>query len=147
MTRKEAREQAFILVFEKLFQKDCSMEEIIALGDELSVPGDAENTLAKANGFTKELALGVEKEGVHIDALIGKYAIGWKIGRIPKVTLSILKIALYEMSYCENVPVSVSINEAVDLAKKYSTKEDSAFINGILGSYSRDLEKNDVSGD
>ncbi len=71
------------------------------------------------------------------DEIIEKYANGWKLSRIPKVNLSVLRLALCEIIYIDGVPENVAINEAVELAKKYSGKEDFSFVNGILGSYSR----------
>ena len=68
-------------------------------------------------------------------------AIGWSLGRIAKVDLSILRLALYEMLYREDVPTSVAINEAVELSHVYSTPEAASFINGILGSVARSLEE------
>ena len=73
-----------------------------------------------------------------VDAVIDKYSIGWKKSRLPKTTLAILRLAICEMMFVDSIPESVSINEAVELAKKYATAEDASFVNGILGSYSRD---------
>ena len=61
---------------------------------------------------------------------------GWKLSRIPKVALAVMRLAIYEMKYEKTVPVSVSINEAVELAKKY-TIDDSSFVNGVLGAVAR----------
>ena len=62
---------------------------------------------------------------------------GWTIERVSKVDLALLKLAIYEMKYADSVPDNVAINEAVELAKKYSSKDDASFINGILGAISR----------
>ena len=67
-----------------------------------------------------------------LDTIISDNAIGWKINRISKVSLCILRLAIYEIKFMDDIPVSVSINEAVELAKKYATQEDANFINGIL---------------
>ena len=72
-----------------------------------------------------------------LDEIIERYSNGWKLNRIPKVNLSVLRLALAEIIYVDSVPENVAINEAVELAKKYSGNEDYSFINGILGSYSR----------
>ncbi len=69
--------------------------------------------------------------------LISKYLKSWKLSRLPKVSLAILYVAIYEMKYADSVPDNVAINEAVELAKKYSSKDDASFINGILGAISR----------
>ncbi len=73
-----------------------------------------------------------------IAALIEKYSKGWSIDRISRVAISALRLAISEIKYLEDIPVAVSINEAVELVKKYATTEDAAFINGILGSISRE---------
>ena len=75
-----------------------------------------------------------------IDAKITENLRGWKLNRISKVSLSLMRIAVYEMLYMDDIPHSVSINEAVTLAKKYSTQDDSSFINGVLGSVSKTVE-------
>ena len=75
---------------------------------------------------------------VELDSLIAKYSKGWKLNRIPKVNLAILRIAVYEIIFENDTPDSVAINEAVELAKKYSGSDDSAFINGILGAVVRE---------
>ena len=139
MKRKLAREQAFVILFESSFQKDNSMSEIIDLYNELSEQWEHIQIPEKIDDFAKSIALGVEEKIGELNEYIEKYAVGWKIARIPKVTLSILRLSMYEMKYMD-VPVGVSINEAVDIAKKYSTKEDASFINGILGSFSKELE-------
>ena len=73
-----------------------------------------------------------------IDELIDRYSVRWKTSRLPKVDLAILRLALAEICYLTDIPVSVTINEAVELAKKYSTEKSSKFINGVLGSAARD---------
>ncbi len=76
-----------------------------------------------------------------LDTLIEQNAVGWRLSRIGKVDLSILRLAIYEMLCREDVPESVAINEAVELAKKYSEPKSKQFINGILGSISRSKKK------
>lgn len=128
MNRSEMREQAFVLLYESEFFKDrlCSeLEEIYS------------ENIAELSDYAKQLFEGTAEQIEQLDAVIEKYLKGWKLNRVSKVNLSILRLALYEMNNCESVPESVVINEAVELAKKYSGKEDSRFINGILGSYSR----------
>lgn len=138
MNRKQAREQAFILIFEYAFQPECKMCSIIETFNEIAAnPHTGDLALAPVDKFAARLALGTEETREQSDQVITQYAIGWKLKRIPKVTLSILRLAIYEMNHAEEIPVSVTINEAVELAKKYSTKEDASFINGVLGSYSR----------
>ena len=123
MTRREAREEAFILIFEKQFNL-ADTNEILEIA--------AEVRDLKPNSYIKTVFNGVYENIKSIDSVISENAIGWKIGRISKVSLCILRLAIFEIKYMEDIPVSVSINEAVELAKKYATKDDASFINGIL---------------
>lgn len=130
MTRREAREQAFVLIFEKSFRLDETV---------LDIAEDAfdEDQIEK-DDFALMLAKKTEENLEDIDIYIEKYSRGWSIKRIPRVALAILRIAICEMLYVEEVPVGVSINEAVELAKTYAGENDGSFINGILGSVSRE---------
>ncbi len=128
MNRKAEREQAFILIFEKSFRSD-SVEEIIE--DALN----AENY--EHSDFSESCFRGVYDNLNEIDSIIEKNLTGWTIGRISKVALSILRLAIYEIKYVDSVPVGASINEAVELCKKYATNEDSSYVNGVLGSVAR----------
>ena len=76
-----------------------------------------------------------------VDKIIGKFSEKRVISRIPKVSLAILRLAFYEIKFCEKVPENVAISEAVLLAKKYAADNDVSFINGVLGAYSRGAEK------
>lgn len=130
MTRKMAREEAFILIFEKAFN-DSSIDEILELA--------AEVRELKPDEYIKKVFTGVFENIEEIDAIISEYAVGWKIQRISKTALSLLRLAIFEIKYIDDIPNSVSINEAVDLCKKYATKEDSAFLNGILSTVVKNL--------
>lgn len=130
LTRSQEREQAFVLLFEKEFQPELSMEDILNLS--------LESDYIEDSAFTKTLALTAQEKQTEVDRKITEYAVGWTIDRMTKVSLAILRLAVAEMMFVDDVPVGVSINEAVELAKKYAGKEDSAFINGILGNISRE---------
>lgn len=123
MTRKMAREEAFILIFEKAFN-DGTIEEILELASQVRdlEPDDYINRVFK----------GVYDNIEELDGIISENAVGWKINRISKTTLSVLRLSIFEIKYLEDIPNSVSINEAVELCKKYATKEDASFVNGIL---------------
>lgn len=123
MTRKQAREEAFILIFEKEFNSD-SLEDILSLAEEVR---DIE-----ADEYIKNVFFGVFENVNVIDGIISDNAVGWSIKRITKTALAILRLAIYEIKFYSEIPSAVSINEAVELAKKYATKEDASFINGIL---------------
>ena len=90
-------------------------------------------TEAGVTGYSRQLYEAFALHREEIDAEIEKNSIKWKIQRMPVVDLSILRLALTEISYIDTIPVSVSINEAVNLAKKFSTDKSSSFINGVLG--------------
>ena len=131
ISRYKMREQAFILCFEMLFS-DTDIDE---LADNA---GDARDEFL--SDYAVSCAKGVKEHGEEIDARISEnLKAGWKISRISKVSLALLRLAVYEMLYRDDVPVSVSINEAVELSKKYSTKDDTSFINGVLGAVSKSL--------
>lgn len=125
MTRKMAREEAFILIFEKAFN-DCTTEEILEIA--------AEVRDLKPDDYIERVFNGVYANLSEIDGIISENAVGWKINRISKTALSVLRLGIFEIKYIEEIPNSVSINEAVELCKKYSTKEEASFVNGILAS-------------
>lgn len=130
ISRYKKREQTFLIVFESLFS-DTDVDEI-------------------ADNFTDSTALFYSDEAIssakliqeisdELDDTVSKYLTkGWKISRISKISLAVLRVAVYEILYCEEIPVSVSINEAVELTKKYSVTEDASFVNGLLGSLAKD---------
>ena len=128
MTRKQAREEAFILVFEKELNND-SLEEILSLAEEVRD--------IKADDYIKNVFFGVFENLQEIDAIISECAVGWKIKRITKTALAVLRVAIFEIKHLDNIPVSVSINEAVEITKKYATKEDASFVNGILSTVAK----------
>lgn len=129
MTRRESREQAFILIFEKLFNPDLSVAEIVenALLSESNMP----------DSFAQELCEKVYSELEQIDANISRFTRSWSTSRISKVSLAVLRLAVCEMLYYDDIPAKVSINEAVELAKLYGADNDASFVNGLLGSLSR----------
>ena len=130
MTRKQAREEAFILVFEKVFN-DCAVEEILEIA--------AEARDLEPDDYIKKVFMGVYENVEEIDGMISENAVGWKIERISKTALCILRLAIFEILYMDDIPASVSINEAVEIAKKYASVEDASFINGILSTVLKKL--------
>lgn len=91
--------------------------------------------------FASQLARGAWEERSDIDPIIEKYASGWTLERMANVDRNLLRLCLFEITKREDIPASVSINEAVELAKKYSTADSAKFINGILGSFARESAK------
>src|SRR5690606_18628796 len=88
--------------------------------------------------FAVELARGAWDMREESDAIITKFSAGWTLERMPNADRNLLRLAIYEILHVEEIPQSVSINEAVELAKQYSTIDSAKFINGILGSFVRD---------
>lgn len=129
MKRREARQQAFVLVFEQSFSHD-TMEQIIDV---------AEAVMEKPiDPFSARLAFGTEANLPAIDEKIEKNSRGWKLSRLSKVSLAVLRLAIYELLFEADTPVGVTINEAVEIAKKYGGEEDAPFVNGVLGAVSRE---------
>ena len=128
MTRKMAREEALILIFEKVFSGD-STEDILDLAGEARdlVPDD----------YIKTVFFGVYDKVEELDGIISENAVGWRIDRISKTALCVLRLALYEIKYMSDIPLSVSINEAVEICKKYATEADASFVNGILSTVAK----------
>lgn len=121
------------IAFEILFEHDLngkSIEEILSLRKEagLSLP----------SAFGENLIYGVVNHQSHLDEVISKYAENWRLERMPYSDRTILRLALFEIFYLSEIPVGVSINEAVELAKTYGTEDSSRFINGLLGRAVRD---------
>ena len=128
MSRRKSREQAFALLFEKSF-------------NDLPVMGLAEGAQDAREciiePFALELAQGAEEKLAQLDAYVEEHSHKWSHNRISRVALAVLRLAIYEMKYCDETPDSVAINEAVELAKRYGGEEDSSFVNGVLGGISR----------
>ena len=128
MKKMNDRETALMLVFEMTFHNEPFSDR---LEDSLSW---SEKNFGKTvlNRVNK-----VQENLVVIDSLISTCLKNWRIERIPRVTLSILRLAVCEMMFYPKIPVGATINESVNLAKKYATTEDASFINGILGTIAR----------
>lgn len=135
MNRHDAREAAFELLFETEFRTEESKEEIFATS--------CENREIPEDPYIRAVYFGVWEHLEEIDALISQYSNGWKTSRISKVSRSILRLCVYEMLYCrEEIPESVSINEAVELCKKFDEEKARAFVNGVLNGI-----KNEIVGE
>lgn len=94
--------------------------------------------------FAAELVKGVAEHTTELDELISSHAKDWTIERMPVIDRNLLRMALFEMLYLDDVPAPVAINEAVELAKIYSTEDSSRFVNGLLGSVSAELSARGV---
>ncbi len=129
--RRQGREQALAIAFEKTFN-DCTTEEII---EAAQLSRDFE-----ISQFGLELLDGMEKNTEKIDSLIDAHTKNWSKERMSRISVTLLRLAVYEMLSEGGTPISVCINEAVELAKEYATEDDASFINGILGAIARSLE-------
>ncbi|MBR3031617.1 MAG: transcription antitermination factor NusB [Clostridiales bacterium] len=134
MSRREAREAAFAFLYQLNFRQEPVSEQK-AMYLEVH-PLDEEDL-----PYFNEITDGVFEKKDELDAEYAKYLKDWKQSRLPKVDVMLLRIAVYEMLHVSDIPVSVSINEAVVLAKKYSSEESKSYINAILGKVGSTLEK------
>ncbi len=132
LTRREEREQAFILLFEKSFNNETDISELYETA--------LENEVVVGSEFIKKLAFKTVENNEEIDAVIERNLVNWKMNRISKVALAVLRLAVCEMLYFDDIPVGVSINEAVELCKKYAAKDDYAFVNGVLSAASKEVK-------
>ncbi len=127
MSRREIREQIFKLLFRTEFYKEEDLQEQRQLFlDEL---GQEEN---EDTQYIQQKYEDILSHLTEIDAMVNEVALGWKTSRMGKVDLTLIRLAVYEMKFEEDVPQGVAINEAVELAKNYGTDDSSSFVNGIL---------------
>lgn len=133
--RREVRQAAFLLSFEKLFMDD-ELDNIFENAEELG-------EFISVNDEVKSLVRGIFDKQDELDGIISKYSDKRAVSRIPKVDLSVLRLAIYEALYDDKVPVNVAISEAVSLTEKYALEPDIAFVNGLLGSFAKDIKKDE----
>lgn len=133
MNRRVAREKAFELIYEMDFHKDEDYLEIYANARSARELED--------NDFMRETFVGVYNNRERIDEIIAQCAVGWKVDRISAVTLAIMRLSVYEMVFSSDVPVNVSLNEAVELAKKFDEDSAPAFINGVLNKVAKEFSQ------
>ena len=148
MTRGDARELAVHLIYGRTFtQEEPEQVVSVRLAREYYSQLAQENAIYTERPSRKQLAYidqvvaGVANREEELNAVIGKFSIGWDVSRISRLTRSILQLAILEIQCVEDVPTGVAIAEAVRLAKKYDGEDTVAFVNGILGSYARSLEQ------
>ena len=127
MTRREIREQIFRMLFRIEFHEEASMQEQFHLSME-----ETEEATASNQEYMERKCSDILEKLDELDAAINGAAHGWKTTRMGKVDLTIIRLAVYEMKYEDDIPVGVAINEAVELAKKYGTDGSAAFVNGVL---------------
>lgn len=144
MTRANARELAVHLIYGREFTGE-EPEQIIGIRLEkdyysiLSQENDvyAERPSRAQLGYIDTVVAGVANRTDDLNAQISRYSIGWDISRISRLTRAIMQLAIFEILYVEDVPTGVAVSEAVRLAKKYDGDDTGAFVNGILGAFTR----------
>lgn len=133
MTRKKVREHVFTLLFRFDFHQREELEEQVAFYME-----EMENTSKAAKAEIQEKFFSVVEHMAEIDGRIEEKSKGWDLKRLAKADITILRLAVYEMLYDENVPVGVAINEAVELSKQYGIDKSPSFVNGVLASVAKE---------
>lgn len=144
MTRSNAREIAVHLVYEmelrglsadELFEMVLTQECFQERKEETELYAEFPNE--KQRSYIERLARGVYEHRVELDHYISRLAIGWKLARLPRVAVAVLRTAMYEIMYMPDIPNAAAVNEAVEIAKNYEDAEVVSFINGILGTFIR----------
>lgn len=133
MSRKLARELSFKILF-AIDAGGNTVEEAFKIAVDKPLNEDAKV-------FMLNEVNGVLERKEQIDDIIDDYSIDWRLERLNVADRNILRIAIYEMFYCDDIPLSVSINEAVEIAKKYGDAKSPQFVNGVLGAVARDIER------
>ena len=136
-TRRRAREMAMQALFYMDAQQNGSPQMLKRFCENFNLP-------KKVRPFFLQLVNGVLAAQPQIDVLIEKYSKNWKIQRMSRVDRNVMRIAVFEMLFCPDIPPKVSINEAIDVAKKFGTEESGAFINGIVDRIRIAIEKGEI---
>ena len=146
MVRNTAREIAIHLSYELSFT-DKTVDELLStrltadtfatLAGEDAIYQETPN--AKQAEYIRRLVKGVDEHAAELDGYIAKYAKGWNFARIPLVASAIMRVAMYEVLYMPDIPNGAAINEAVELTRKYEDEDVVSFVNGILGSFAREV--------
>lgn len=127
MTRSQLREHTFKVLFSREFEIGATrleqMERYFLMEDEIS---------QKDKKYILSRCQMIDEKVVEIDQVLSEKTVKWKVSRMNKVDLTILRLAYYECEFDQDIPTGVAINEAVELAKKYSSDEGPAFVNGVL---------------
>ncbi|MBQ2661433.1 MAG: transcription antitermination factor NusB [Clostridia bacterium] len=131
MSRKTAREVAMKLAFARLLGGEDTYENV------LEESGINEKPTEDDVAYSDNVLKGIEEHSEEIDQNIERFSIDWRKDRMPKVDFCILRIAVWEMLYCDDIPQKVSINEAVELAKQFGGEHSPSFVNGVLGALAK----------
>jgi N utilization substance protein B len=137
-TRRRARELAMQALFYMDASQSASPQMLERFCENFTPP-------QKARPFFIKLVTGVLEAKPQIDTLIERFSKNWRIRRMSCVDRNIMRVAIFEMLFCHDIPPKVSINEAIDVGKKFGTEESGAFINGIIDSIRIAIEKKEIS--
>lgn len=132
MTKHQCRENAYLILFEASLRDDTP-EELYAIAEEVD-----EITVDE---HVKQLVEGVLSHTEELDSIIASYSKKRAVSRIAKINLILLRMAIFEIKYMPQTPINVAVSEVINISQKYTYQDDTAFINGVLGSYTRSLPK------
>ena len=144
MTRTAAREIAVHFCFElgftgqsaqELLDQALTRQSFALIGEEEPLYAEFHNQQQRE--YITTLVKGVYSHGPELDEYISRYAIGWSFSRLNRVAVAIMRVAMYEILYMQDIPNAAAINEAVELTKHYEEPEVASFVNGILGTFVR----------
>jgi N utilization substance protein B len=136
-TRRKARELAMQALFFMDMRKDFSMEMFQRFCGSFAPKSEV-------RPFFMQLVQGVVQHRNELDALIERYSENWSLSRMSGVDRNVMRIAVFELMCCRDIPATVSINEAIDIGKKFGTEDSGAFINGIVDSIRFAIEKGEI---
>ncbi len=136
MTKHQCRENAYLILFEASLRDDTP-EELYAIAEEV------DEITVDAN--VRQLVEGVLAHTAELDEIIASYSKKRAVPRIAKINLILLRMAIYEILYIPQTPVNVAVSEAVAISQKYTYQDDTAFINGVLGAFTRSLPKRETA--
>ena len=131
LNRTMAREAVFTLLFETEFKQSEAREDIFDLS--------SENREIEADEYVRRTYFGVCEHLGELDELINRHPKGWKTSRISRVSRSIIRLCVYELLYCDDIPANVSINEAIELCKRFDAESARAFVNGVLNAVKNEI--------
>lgn len=152
-SRHGARETAFQVLYglsysgaptERDLEKAFAKAPVAPKGKEVELVSDVPYPEQQTQGFAWELTHGVWDKRTELDEIINKFSQHWRVTRIAKIELTILRLAVYEMLYRDDVPTKVAINEAVELSKQYGDENSKGFVNGILDAAAKALEHGEI---
>ncbi len=139
MTRREAREAVLGLLFETDFHPDDSADRIFSVSTEAREIGE--------DSYVRAAYFGVIEHLAEIDKMISEHSHGWKTYRMSGISRSAIRLCIWEMLYMDSIPHSVSINEAIELVKKYDDEKARPFVNGVLNATKDAIEEAALDGE